>query len=231
VLLALIPARGGSKGISRKNARPFRGKPLVVWAVEAALASGVCDRIVVSTDDDEIEALARAAGADVVRRPPEVAADEVSTAEVARHALDTLGERPDLVLVLEPTSPARSPEHVREAAALLTRGHAESIASVSEVPHHYVPSKALQLGEDGAIAGVDGTSVARMTHRRQDLETVYAFNGIIFGCRGELLRRDPPTLWGDRVVAQVLDSRFAIDLDRPEDWAPAEARVEELARA
>jgi len=217
VLLALIPARGGSKGISRKNARPFRGKPLVVWAVEAALASGVCDRIVVSTDDDEIELLARAAGAEVVRRPPEVAADEVSTAEVARHALDALRERPDHVLVLEPTSPARSPEHVREAAALLMRDQAESIASVSEVPHHYVPSKSLQLGEDGTVVGVDGTSVARMTHRRQDLETVYAFNGIVFGCRGELLRRDPPTLWGDCVVAQVLDSRFAIDLDRPED--------------
>ena len=231
MLLALIPARGGSKGISRKNARPFRGKPLVVWAIEAALASGVCDRVVVSTDDDEIEGLARAAGADVVRRPPEVAADEVSTAEVARHALDSLGERPDHVLVLEPTSPARSPDHVREAAALLMRGQAESIASVSEVPHHYVPSKALQLGEDGTIAGVDGTSVARMTHRRQDLETAYAFNGIVFGCRGELLRRDPPTLWGDRVAAQVLDARYAIDLDRPEDWAPAETRVEELSRA
>jgi CMP-N,N'-diacetyllegionaminic acid synthase len=209
VLLALIPARGGSKGISRKNARPFRGKPLVVWAAEAALASGVCDRIVVSTDDDEIEALALAAGADVVRRPPEVAADEVSTAEVARHALDVLRERPDHVLVLEPTSPARSSEHVREAAALLMCDQAESIASVSEVPHHYVPSKALQLGEDGAVVGVDGTSVARMTHRRQDLETVYAFNGIVFGCRGELLRPDR---------------------DRPEDWAPAETRVEELAR-
>lgn len=231
MILALIPARGGSKGIPRKNARAFLGRPLVAWAVDAALASGICDRVVVSTDDEELAAISREAGAEVpFLRPPELAGDEVGTAAVAHHALDALVWDAEQVLVLEPTSPARRPVHVRDAALLLARPQVDSVASVSAVPHHHVPSKVLRLSESGTLEGADGTPIAEMIHRRQDLETLYAFNGIVFGCRVELLHRDPPTLWGGRVAAHVVDPRYAIDLDRPEDWAPAEARVRELDR-
>jgi CMP-N,N'-diacetyllegionaminic acid synthase len=231
-MLAVIPARAGSKGIPRKNVRPFLGKPLLVWAVEVALASEVFDRVVVSTDEEEIAELGRSAGAEApFLRPPELAADETPTAPVVRHALDELGESPKHVLVVEPTSPARQPFHLREAADLLVASGADSVASVSAVPHHFDPAKQLRLAADGTIAGQDGTPVAELSHRRQELSTLYAFDGIVFGCRAELVRRDPPTLWGERVVGYVVDPRYAIDLDRREDWAAAEARVRDLLAA
>jgi N-acylneuraminate cytidylyltransferase len=225
-LLGVIPARGDSKAIPRKNVKPFLGRPLLVWTVEAARESGVLDRLVVSTEDEEIAGVARGCGAEVVERPAELASDETPTAPVVRHALEALGHDPAGVLVLEPTSPARRPEHVREAAALLAG--ADSVASVSEVPHHYAAAKQLRVGADGTLAGLDGTHPGELRHRRQELEVVYAFNGLVFGCRAELARRDPPTLWGERVVAHVVEPRFALDLDRPEDWPAAEARMREL---
>ena len=234
-LLALVPARGASVSILRKNARLFLGRPLLAWAVEAALESGACDRVVVSTDDEEIAEIGREAGAEVpFLRPAGLARDDTPTAPVVRHAVDWLAEEgwtPAGVLVLEPTSPARRPFHLLEAAELLARPDVDSVASVSEVPHHYVPGKLLRLGDDGTIAGVDGTPVRDMTHRRQDLKAAYAFNGLTFGCKTRLVLADPPTLWGERVVAQVVDPRYALDLDRPEDWAPAELRMREILDA
>jgi CMP-N-acetylneuraminic acid synthetase len=227
-VLGLVPARGGSKGIPRKNARTFLGKPLVLWAVAAGRESGVLDRLVVSTDDDEIAALAAAAGAAVVRRPAELAWDDTPTAAVVAHALEADDE---LVVVLEPTSPGRRAEHVRNAVARLRDSGADSLATVSPVPHHYVPSKLLDVRADGTIAGVDGTPVSAMTHRRQDLETAYAFDGIVFACRAELCRRDPPTMWGERVLGLTVDPANAVDLDRPEDWAAAEAKLRDVLQA
>ena len=231
--LAVVPARGTSTGIPRKNVRELLGRPLLAWTVEAALASGVCERVLVSTEDDEIAETARACGAEVpFLRPQELARDDTPTAPVVRHALDWLragGEAlPELVLVLEPTSPTRRPAHIREAVELLASSGADSVASVSEVPHHHVAEKQLRLAGDGALTGLDGTPVGAMTHRRQDLPVRYALNGLVFACRSELLLREPPTLWGDRVLGFVVDPRFAVDLDGPEDWAVAEARLREI---
>jgi CMP-N-acetylneuraminic acid synthetase len=236
MLLAFVPARAGSRGIPRKNAKPFLGRPLLAWSIDAALQSGVCDRVVVSTDDEEIAALARELGAESpFLRPAALAADDTPTAPAVRHALDSLREyegwEPDTVLVLEPTSPSRRPEHVRGAAELLRESGADSVASVSAVPHHYVPSKLLRLAEDGSISALDGGHVADMTHRRQDLPVHYAFDGLIFGCAARVVLQEPPTLWGERVVGYVCDPAYAIDLDRPEDWVPAEARVRALLEA
>lgn len=229
-LLGLIPARGASKSIPRKNLKPFLGRPLLTWTVEVALECGILDRVVVSTDDEEIAVVARAHGAEVpFLRPAELARDDSPTETAVRHALERLraeGFEPAAVLVLEPTSPARRPRHVREAARLLAG--ADSVASISQVPHHYVPSKVLALAADGTIAGIDGTHPREMTHRRQELEVVYAFNGLVFGCKTEVVLQDPPTLWGERVAGHVVDPRYALDLDRPEDWPAAEARMREI---
>jgi CMP-N,N'-diacetyllegionaminic acid synthase len=228
-VLGLVPARGGSKGIPGKNARTFLGTPLVARAVDVAFASGVLDRVIVSTDDEAIAAIARAAGADVpFIRPAELARHETSTAAVVQHALVHAcgeGDEPDVVVVLEPTSPGRTPEHVREALALLRESGADSVASVSEVPHHFVPSKQLAIAGDGALTGADGTPIAALVHRRQDLPVSYAFDGVVYACRAALALQEPPTIWGERVVGYVIDSRNAVDLDRPEDWAPAEAKL------
>jgi len=226
--LLVIPARGDSRGIPRKNARPFLGRPLIAWTIDAARDSGVAARILLSTEDEEIAELARAEGAEVVERPAELARDETPTAPVVKHALERSGAQGGLVLVLEPTSPGRRPEHVREAVELLASSEADSVASVCEVPHHQVAEKQLRLGEDGLLSGLDGGHIRSMTHRRQDLPVRYAFDGLIFGCRTELIRRDDPTLWGEQVAGLRVHHRYSIDLDRPEDWAPAEARMREL---
>jgi CMP-N,N'-diacetyllegionaminic acid synthase len=231
-VLALVPARGGSKGIAGKNVRPFLGRPLIEWSLDAARASGIFDRTVVSTDDEETASIARAAGADVpFVRPQELAGDETPTAPVVRHALDWLRENdgwsPDVVFVLEPTAPGRTAADLTGALDLLLSAGADSVASVSRVPHHFVPSKQLELRADGTIAGADGAAVGAMIHRRQELAPAYAFDGIVFGCRTDLLLADPPTLWGETVVGYVVDAARAVDLDREEDWAPAEARLRE----
>lgn len=228
-VLVVIPARGSSRGIPRKNARPFLGRPLLAWAVEAACESGVADRVVVSTDDEELAEIGRAAGAEVpFLRPAELATDDAPTAPAIAHAVEQLGWSGRHVVILEPTSPARRPFHLREAVGLLARTGADSLASVSPIPHHFVPSKALALLPDGTIEGVTGTPIVEMRHARQDLEQVFAFDGVVFACRTELLRRAPATIWGERVLGYRVDRRYAIDLDEPDDWEPAEARLRKI---
>ncbi len=231
-IVALIPARAGSKGIPGKNVRPFLGRPLLVWTVETALASGVFDAVILSTDSPSIAALGREAGAEApFLRPAELARDDAPTAPVARHALDFLvgrGQRPTHVFILEPTSPGRRPGHIRQAAELLLSGSCDTVASIGEVPHHHAPVKQLRLTPDGRVAGLDGTHPRDMIHRRQDLPTSYAFDGLIFACRAECLWRNPPTLWGERVAGMPVDPRYCADLDRPEDWAWAEAKLRDV---
>lgn len=232
-ILGLIPARGGSKGIPRKNIRTFIDRPLIAWTIEAARQSGVCDRVLVSTDDDEIARVARRFGADVpFLRPAALAGDEVLTAPVIRHAVEWLAAQgapvPDWVFVLEPTAPSRRFWHLQQAAKLLEREQGDSLASVSRVPQHYVPSKQLTLKADGTLTGVDGSAIRYMIHRRQELPASYAFNGLLFACRSGVLRQEPPTLWGERVLAYVTDEQYTVDLDDPEQWPAAEARVRRL---
>ena len=228
MIMAVIPARGGSRGIPGKNVRSFLGKPLLAWTIEVARESGVFARVLVSTDNEEIAEAGKRYGADVpFRRPPELARDETPTALVIRHAMEWCRshnqELPEVVMVLEPTSPCRRPFHLIETAALFKQRAVESVASVSEVPHHYVHEKLLRLHPDGTMTGMDGTPIRDMRHRRQELPTYYAFNGLVFACRSALIMRDPTTLWGERVTAYCIDRKYNLDLDVPEDWAVAES--------
>lgn len=230
--LAVIPARGGSKSIPRKNVKLFLGRPLMAWTVEVARKSAIFEHIVLSTDDEDIAELGRSLGAEVpFLRPASLAEDTVPTGPVVQHAVRWLAEHdgwmPDWLMVLEPTAPGRRPFHLRAAASLLTDG-ADSVASVSIVPHHYRPGKVLRLDADGTMTGINGTPLDRMIHRRQELPVCYALNGLVFACRTALVLQEPPTLWGRRVLAYVVDPKFAVDLDTAEDWVPAEARVRQL---
>lgn len=232
-ILGVIPARGGSRGIPRKNIRDFCGRPLLEWTIEAALASGVLDRLAVSTDDEEIAAAAVAAGAEVpCLRPADLAGDDSGTEHAVRHLLDTLspaGSRvPDVVIVLEPTSPARRAFHIKEAAEKFHDESVDSVASVSPVPHHYLPGKILEIDSEGALSGIGGVHPGEMIHRRQELRAFYAFNGLVFSCRSRVLLEDPPTLWGGKVRAMITNPKYSIDLDEPEDWLPGELRMRDI---
>lgn len=231
-VVGVIPARGGSKSIPRKNIRVFLGKPLLAWTIEAARESGVFERLVLSTDDPAIAETGRRLGAEVpALRPKELAQDTSPTAPAVKHILQVLlqqGGVADIVVILEPTSPGRRPFHLREVVELMLSTGADSVASVSPIPHHYVPSKALELEPDGTLRGLDGTHMRDMVHRRQDVPSSFALNGIAYACRAGLLQGDPPTIWGTRVVGHVVDPKYSLDIDSPEDWLVAEARVRQI---
>ena len=168
-VLGLIPARGGSKELPRKNIRLLGGKPLIQHTFECARSSGVPDRIVLSTDDPEIWEVASSFGLEApFLRPTEYARDDSPMIDVAVHALETLrleGYEPEALLLLQPTSPLRRPEHVRTALELL-EDH-DSVCSVVPVPRGYCPHYLMKITPDGFLEFVmDGGE--RIT-RRQDV--------------------------------------------------------------
>jgi CMP-N-acetylneuraminic acid synthetase len=207
-VLGLIPARGGSKGIPRKNLAPLAGRPLLAWTVDAARGAGELTRVVVSTDDDEIAA---AAGVEVLRRPPELAGDDTPMLDVVRHAVSEL--RPDVVVLLQPTSPLRRSEHVDACVRLLLESGADAVVSVVEVPHRYRPDSLMDV--------VDGRVVARGSARtRQEKERVYARNGpAVLARRADRLGDD---LYGGDVRPFVMSARDSLDVDEPDDLELAE---------
>lgn len=181
-VLALIPARGGSKGLPGKNLRPLAGKPLVVWSIEQALAAAEVAMVVVSTDDPAIADVARRAGAEVpFLRPAEISGDTAPTADAVIHALDFLaarGEEFDAVLLLEPTSPLRAGDDIGRAVRTLVEGwdRAESVVSVSEI-HTESPFVAKTVSPEGFVVPLLPPTGAS---RRQDLPTAYFPYGVAY---------------------------------------------------
>lgn len=224
-ILGLIPARGGSKGIPGKNIRPLAGKSLVQRAFECAAASGVVDRIVLSTDDPVIAEAARGYGLEVpFLRPGGLARDDSPMIDVLIHALTTLKEHgytPDALLLLQPTAPLRRPEHLREAVRLL--GENDSVCSVVALPKDQCPHYLMKVREDGFLEYFmpDGPRYTR----RQDLPQAYKREGIVYLARTDIILGQR-TIYGRRCVPMVIDSADALNLDEPADWAAAELRLQ-----
>jgi CMP-N-acetylneuraminic acid synthetase len=204
-VVALIPARGGSKAIPRKNLAPLGGRPLLAWTVDAARESRAVTRTVVSTEDEEIAAAARGVGAEVLERPPELAADETPMRDVIEHALAGF-PKTDVLVLLQPTSPLRRARHVDEALELLLVSGADSVVSVVEVPHRYRPGSLMALDGDRLVRLADDHSVTR-----QEKPLVYARNGpAILALRADRLGAD---LYGGDCRAYVMEQRDSVDVD------------------
>lgn len=220
-VLAIIPARGGSKGIKRKNLVLVAGKPLVVHSIEHALGSRRVSRVLVSTEDEEIAAVARAAGAEVpFLRPHLLAGDEVLDLPVFEHVLQTLAQQegytPDLVLHLRPTVPRRKPEWIDDAIDLLAKsGRADSLRSVSKPAQH--PYRVFRIGADGFL-----DPVMKHEHptpyllRRQDQPAMYHYNCVIDVTRPATILQQK-SMTGDRILPFILDPDDVIDIDTPRD--------------
>lgn len=225
IVLAVVPARAGSKGLPGKNELPLAGKTLVARAAEAARASGVVDRAILSTDSERIAAIGREAGLEVpFLRPPELARDETPMQPVIEHAVIELergGERADVVLVLQPTAPLRTGAHVARAVALLEETGADSVVTVVEIPKHLSPHYAMRI-DGGRLAPFlpEGASVTR----RQDVEPAYTRDGTVYAVRRNVLveRHD---LYGDDCRPLVLDASESVNVDTAEDWKEAERRL------
>jgi CMP-N,N'-diacetyllegionaminic acid synthase len=212
-VLALVPARGGSKGIPRKNLAPIAGRPLLAWTVAAAQESNTVTRVVVSTDDAEIAATARALGAEVLNRPTQLGSDETPMRAVLDHAVVELG-MVDVLVLLQPTSPLRRPEHIDEAVRLLLESDADCVISVVEVPHRFAPDSLMALDE-GRLVPL-GSSASR----RQDKQPVYARNGpAVLAIRPDRLGDD---LYGGECRPYVMRREESLDVDEPIDLELAE---------
>ena len=213
-VVALIPARGGSKGIPRKNLAPVAGRPLLAWTVDAARESRTVTRAVVSTENEEVADAARSLGAEVLARPPELAADDTPMQPVIAHAVEELGG-PDVLVLLQPTSPLRQAEHVDAAVELLLASGADSVVSVVEVPHRYRPGSLMALDGDRLVRVADDHATMR-----QEKPLVYARNGpAVLALRPDRIGAD---LYGGDCRPYLMGPRESLDVDEPFDLELAE---------
>jgi CMP-N-acetylneuraminic acid synthetase len=226
-VLAVVPARGGSKGIPRKNLQLLGGRPLVAHAVAAARAATLVSRVLCSTDDQQIADAARQAGAEVpFLRPPELAQDTSEDWPVFVHALDWLQQHsawvPDLVVNLRPTSPLRTPRHVDDAIRLLLESGADSVKAVCLARQH--PHKMWLRGPNALIEPFLKTAF-RLGRGpdvpRAELEDVYWQNGVVDVTRYAVIR-EQGVMIGRRVAGLVTELDDSIDIDTPMDLALAE---------
>lgn len=237
-ILGVITARGGSKSIPRKNVKELAGKPLIAWTIEAARASGVFDRIILSTDDPEIAEVGRRYGVEVpFLRPAGLAQDTTPHLPVLQHAVKWLeeheGYKPDYVAILQPTAPLRQAFHLREAVELLEKTGADSLVSVVEIPGHFSPYWAVVEGEDGWVRLFTGQPIRERIWRRQDFPAkTYAHNGAIYIFRTGLLF-DPqrPSFYGERVRLYPMEEKYSVNVDNPEDWERAERAIRNSPRS
>lgn len=237
-ILGVVTARGGSKSIPRKNIKDLAGKPLIAWTIEAAKDSGVFDRVILSTDDEEIAAIGKQYGAEVpFLRPAELAQDSTPHLPVMQHAVTWLreheGYEPDFVCILQPTAPLRRAFHLREAVALLKRTDADSVVAMVEIPGHFSPYWAVAVDEEGlGKLLLSKKPIRTRIPRRQNLPKAYAHSGAIYLFRTILLF-DPvdPSFYGDKVAGYVMEDKYNINIDNPEDWHLAEAAIARLREA
>lgn len=220
-IIGLIPARGGSKGILRKNIRNLAGKPLIAWTIDAAIQSGICDSLIVSTDDAEIARIATGLGAAVpFLRPKELATDTTPQISVVRHLIRWLAEKgndPDYILLLQPTSPLRTSKDISEAVALAKNRHAASLVSLCESRDH--PYLAKRIRSDGTIGDFIQTET-RYT-RRQDLPPAYALNGAIYLNTPKSLL-DSGSFTPEGTVGYLMPQDRSLDIDTEWDFHLAE---------
>jgi N-acylneuraminate cytidylyltransferase len=230
-ILALIPARGGSKGIPRKNIRSFAGFPLIAWSIAAGLRSRSISRVIVSTDDEEIATVAREYGAEVpFMRPTELAQDRTTDLPVFEHALKWLEDiesyKPSIVVQLRPTSPIRPVDCVDSAVRILVEHeNADSVRGV--VPAGQNPYKMWRFnGYDRPmkpLLTVDGIAEP-YNAPRQSLPPAYWQTGHIDAMRTSTITRKH-SLTGSTVYPLVIDPRYTVDIDTPADWQKYEALV------
>lgn len=218
--LAIIPARSGSKGLKDKNIRPLNGKPLMAYTIEAALESGVFDKVVVSTDCQTYAEIAKKYGAEVpFLRAEHLAGDTVATNEVIIDLLDkfkTTGSEFDSMMILQPTSPLRTSGDIKKAMALLIEKKANAVVSVCETEH-----SPLYTGAIPADLRMDGFLKKDIGYRRQDLPKYYRLNGAIYLARIDYFL-EYQDFYKKDCYAYMMDKQRSIDIDDEVDFLLAE---------
>lgn len=213
--IAIIPARGGSKGVPKKNIRPLAGKPLIAWTIEAALRASVVDRVIVSTDSEEIADVARKHGAEAIMRPRELAEDWSPSEDALIHTLQVVGgvDRLEAVIFLQATSPLRKHNHIDEAVTLFRDSQADSLLSVN--PSH------IFLWEERQRLGFPILFDYGHRPMRQAMTNQFRENGAIYVFKPEVLLKGRNRL-GGKIVLYKMPEQASLDIDTETDMIVAE---------
>lgn len=229
-VLALIPARGGSKSIPGKNIKDFAGHPLISYSIAAGLAAESVNRVVVSTDDEQIAAIARKYGAETpFLRPLEFSRDDTPDLPVFQHAVNWLqaeeGYLPDIIVQLRPTSPLRKTSHIDQAVfRLLEHPEADSIRTVC-MPFQN-PYKMWRVGEEGFMSPILNSDLSEPYNLpRQALPQVYWQTGYVDAAWSDTIM-SKGSMTGDRILPLIIGEEEWIDIDTPDDWRRAERLLE-----
>lgn len=222
-VLAIIPARGGSKRLLKKNIMLLGGKPLIAWTIEAGLKSKYIDTLIVSSDDKEILDISRYAGSKVIKRPPELAADDSKTSDVIKHVIRTVAEDFDFIILLQPTSPLRTKKHINEAFELLASKNADAVVSVCEVDHP--PLWCNTLPDDFNMSNFLPDDLKEK--RNQDLPIFFRINGAIYICRINKFLKEGTFFINNNIYAYIMDKESSVDIDTYMDFKLAEVILQE----
>lgn len=227
-IVAVIPARGSSKGIPHKNMRDLAAKPLIAYTIEAALKSKTLDKVIVSTDDVKIAEISKSYGAEVpFFRPVELAGDDTPGLLVVQHAIkhvEVEGDLVDVVVVLQPTSPLRSERHIDMAVEKLLKTGADSVVTVCKVKHHPFWSFVAK-GDRLYPFSEKGMTVSK----RQDLPEIYAVNGAVYAVRRDVLF-EQNSVFGRDTRAVIMPNEESVDIDDYFDLFIAEMALKHWKR-
>jgi len=225
-ILAIIPARGGSKGIPKKNIKLLAGKPLIAYTCQAAKKSNLIDRVIVSTDDPKIAKVAKRYKVEIpFIRPANISRDSTPAIAVCNHALKWLEKnenyKPDAIIYLQPTSPLRTTKHINQAIITFQKNpEADTLVSVTPVPHNFQPIKLMKLKGKYLSAHIKNQGTKRLS--RNKMPILYARNGpaILISETKNILANK---LYGDKIAAFIMENSVDnIDIDEPKDLKLAE---------
>ncbi len=226
-VLGLIPARGGSKGVPRKNIRLLGGRPLIHYTIDAAKAASRIDRVVVTTEDAEIAELSAQAGAELpFLRPSHLAGDATAMLPVVVHAIESLAQEgwmADAVCLLQPTFPLRSSSEIDACIETFESKDADCVFSVHRVPAHYNPHWVYFSGDDGALRL--STGEAAPIARRQELPAAFHRSGSVYVTRTRVITEEG-SLYGRRVFGYETPAETACNIDTEEDWERAQSLIQ-----
>ncbi|RXJ68987.1 CMP-N-acetlyneuraminic acid synthetase [Halarcobacter ebronensis] len=223
--LAIVPARGGSKRLPKKNLLPLSGKSLVEWSIEAGLKSNYIDEVAVTSDNNEILKLAQKSGATIIQRPEELASDTATTFDAIKHTIDNLIKY-DYIILLQPTSPLRNYYHIDSAIEFLEEKEAEAVISVCEVDHSPLWSNTLDESLD--MSNFLRSEIKNI--RSQDLPQYYRLNGAIYICDTNRLLEEKTFFLQNNIYAFLMNRESSIDIDEEIDFKMAEFLLEREKR-
>ena len=213
-IISFIPARSGSKSIKDKNIKELGGKSLIVWSIEKSLDCGL--RTILNTDNEKYAEIAQKYGAEIMIRPKELAQDKTSMYELLRNEIFRIKPIPDLVLLLQPTSPFRKKIHIKLAIEMMKNGY-DSIISVEKVPEKYNPTQIIVKGPQG-FKMADGLSISQRITQRQKFSESYLPTGSIYLFKTENLKNG--SIYGENVG--LLETESEININSQKDWEEAE---------